>query len=46
MKGLDYERLILGAGALGIAQAAMDASLEYCSDRKQFNTKLISMPLL
>lgn len=42
MKGLDYERLILSAGALGIAQAAMDASLEYASDRKQFNSPLIS----
>ena len=37
MKGLDYERLILGAGALGIAQAAMDDALLYTSDRKQFN---------
>ena len=37
MKGLDYERLILGAGALGIAQAALDESLKYTSERKQFN---------
>ena len=43
MKGLDYERLILGAGALGIAQAAMDEALMYTSDRKQFNSPLISM---
>lgn len=34
MKGLDYERLILASGALGIAQAAMDESLNYCADRK------------
>ena len=27
MKGLDYERLILSAGALGINQAAVDLSL-------------------
>lgn len=27
MKGLDYERVILSAGALGITQAAMDLSL-------------------
>lgn len=46
MKGLDYERLILGAGALGIAQAAMDESLLYCADRKQFDTPLLSMPIL
>ena len=42
MKGLDYERLILGAGALGIAQAALDEALVYASDRKQFNTPLIN----
>lgn len=34
MKGLDYERLILAAGALGIHQAAMDEVLHYTSDRK------------
>jgi len=42
MKGLDYERLILAAGALGIHQAAMDETLKYTSDRKQFNQALIS----
>ncbi len=42
MKGLDYERLILAAGALGIHQAAMDETLKYTSDRKQFNKELIS----
>lgn len=40
MKGLDYERLILSAGALGIAQAAMDATLVYTSERKQFDTEI------
>ena len=34
MTGLDKERLILAAGALGIAQAAMDATLLYTCDRK------------
>ena len=34
MKGLDMERLILSAGALGIAQAAMDETLIYTSERK------------
>ena len=43
MKGLDYERLILGAGALGIAQAALDDAILYSSERKQFNEKLINM---
>ena len=46
MKGLDYERLILGAGALGIAQAALDESLIYTSERKQFNEKLINMQII
>ena len=46
MKGLDYERLILGAGALGIAQAAMDEALLYTSDRKQFNQPLNSMQII
>ena len=46
MKGLDYERLILGAGALGIAQAALDDAILYSSDRKQFNEKLINMQII
>jgi isovaleryl-CoA dehydrogenase len=33
MKGLDYERLILAAGALGIHQAAMDEVLKYTAER-------------
>lgn len=41
MRGLDSERLILAAGALGIHQAAMDESLYYTSERKQFDKKLI-----
>lgn len=36
MKGLDSERLILGAGALGIHQAAMDEILTYTAGRVQF----------
>ena len=34
MKGLDYERLILAAGALGISQASMDISLDYLTERE------------
>lgn len=41
MKGLDYERLILAAGALGIHQAAMDEVLAYTADRKQFDQPLM-----
>jgi len=46
MKGLDYERLILAAGALGINQAAVDLSTQYMQEREQFNTKLGEMPIL
>ena len=34
MKGLDYERLILAAGALGINQMAVDISLDYLTERE------------
>ena len=34
MKGLDYERLILAAGALGIQQAAVDEALLYTPEIK------------
>ena len=40
MKGLDYERLILAAGALGIQQASVDLSLQYLAEREQFGKKL------
>ena len=40
MKGLDYERLILSAGPLGIMQASIDLSLGYVSEREQFGKKL------
>src|SRR5216110_2389036 len=36
MSGLDYERLVLAGGPLGIMQACMDAVLPYLHDRKQF----------
>ena len=37
MKGLDYERLILSAGPVGIMQDCLDISSNYLNDRKQFN---------
>jgi isovaleryl-CoA dehydrogenase len=40
MKGLDYERLILCAGPVGIMQASVDLSLNYVAERQQFNKKL------
>ncbi|MET0279036.1 MAG: isovaleryl-CoA dehydrogenase [Pseudorhodoplanes sp.] len=36
MSGLDYERVVLAAGPLGLMQAAIDLVLPYVHDRKQF----------
>ncbi|MFQ2854591.1 isovaleryl-CoA dehydrogenase [Aeromonas caviae] len=36
MSGLDYERVVLAAGPLGIMQASMDVVLPYVRERKQF----------
>ena len=46
MKGLDYERLILAAGPLGIMQSAVDLSLSYLSEREQFGKKLGEFQIL
>jgi butyryl-CoA dehydrogenase len=40
MKTLDGGRIGIAAQALGIAQGALDASLEYVKERKQFNQTL------
>ena len=37
MKGLDYERLLLSAGPVGIMLNAFDITMAYVNDRKQFN---------
>ncbi|MNQ57946.1 Acyl-CoA dehydrogenase [compost metagenome] len=36
MSGLDYERIVLAAGPLGIMQACLDVVLPYVRERKQF----------
>lgn len=36
MSGLNYERVILAAGPVGIMQACLDAVLPYIQERKQF----------
>jgi isovaleryl-CoA dehydrogenase len=36
MSGLDYERVVLAAGPLGIMQACMDAVIPYVHQRQQF----------
>ncbi|MBV0934379.1 isovaleryl-CoA dehydrogenase [Marinobacterium weihaiense] len=40
MSGLDYERLVLAGGPLGIMQAAMDIVVPYIRDRKQFGQSI------
>ncbi|XP_067642841.1 isovaleryl-CoA dehydrogenase, mitochondrial [Eurosta solidaginis] len=35
MSGLDYERLVLAAGPVGLMQAAVDVSFDYAHQRKQ-----------
>lgn len=37
MSGLDYERLVLAAGPLGIMQRACDMAFDYAHQRRQFN---------
>ncbi len=36
MSGLDYERLVLAAGPIGIMQACLDVVVPYVHERKQF----------
>src|SRR3546814_563040 len=36
MSGLDYERTILSGGPVGLMQAALDITLPYVHERKQF----------
>ena len=36
MSGLDFERVVLAAGPLGIMQSCMDVVIPYLHDRKQF----------
>ena len=36
MRGLDYERLVLAAGPVGLMQACLDVALPYVRERKQF----------
>lgn len=40
MSGLDYERVVLSGGSLGIMQACMDAVVPYIHDRKQFGQSI------
>ena len=46
MSGLDYERVVLAAGPLGIMQAAMDIVLPYIHERKQFGAAIGTFQLV
>jgi len=46
MRGLDYERVILAAGPLGIMQACMDVVLPYLHERKQFGQAIGEFQLM
>jgi isovaleryl-CoA dehydrogenase len=46
MSGLDYERLVLAGGPLGIMRACMDLVLPYVHDRKQFGQAIGEFQLM
>ncbi|CAN6605348.1 hypothetical protein TRVA0_002S05512 [Trichomonascus vanleenenianus] len=46
MSGLDYERLVLAAGPVGIMKAALDETLPYVHQRKQFGKPIAHNQLL
>ncbi len=46
MSGLDYERLVLAAGPLGIMQACMDVVVPYVHERKQFGQPIGEFELM
>jgi isovaleryl-CoA dehydrogenase len=46
MSGLDYERVVLAGGPLGIMAACMDAVMPYVHDRKQFGRPIGEFQLM
>ncbi len=46
MSGLDYERLVLSAGPIGIMQACMDIVVPYLHDRSQFGEPIGAFQLM
>jgi isovaleryl-CoA dehydrogenase len=46
MSGLDYERLVLAAGPLGIMQACMDVVVPYVHERSQFGRPIGEFELM
>ena len=46
MSGLDYERVVLAGGPLGIMQSCMDVVLPYVHERKQFDRPIGTFQLM
>ena len=46
MSGLDYERVVLAAGPLGIMQSCLDAVVPYLHERKQFGKPIGTFQLM
>jgi len=46
MSGLDYERVVLAAGPIGIMAAAMDVVVPYVHERKQFDQPIGTFQLM
>jgi isovaleryl-CoA dehydrogenase len=46
MSGLDYERVVLAAGPLGIMQSCLDVVLPYLHERKQFGAPIGTFQLM
>jgi len=46
MSGLDYERVVLSGGPMGIMQACMDLVVPYVHDRKQFGQAIGEFQLM
>ena len=46
MSGLDYERVVLSGGSLGIMQACLDLVVPYLHDRKQFGQSIGEFQLM
>jgi isovaleryl-CoA dehydrogenase len=46
MSGLDYERLVLSGGPLGIMQACLDVVIPYLHERKQFGQPIGEFQLM
>lgn len=46
MSGLDYERLVLAAGPIGIMQACMDIVVPYIHERRQFGEPIGAFQLM